>query len=72
MVVGPGAKGCIDLNKPLKENLENIATALNKSLDTLVVITLAKPRHDQIIAEMQAMGVRVFLLCQMATWQLQF
>ncbi|HAS61240.1 MAG TPA: fructose-bisphosphatase class II, partial [Vibrio sp.] len=60
LVVGPGAKGCIDLHKPLKENLENIAKALNKTLDTLVVITLAKPRHEQTIAEMQAMGVRVF------------
>lgn len=60
LVVGPGAKGVIDLEKPLKENLENVAKALNKPLDTLVVITLAKPRHDDVIAEMQAMGVRVF------------
>lgn len=60
LVVGPGAKGCIDLEKPLTENLENIAAALGKSLDTLTVITLAKPRHDQMIKEMQQMGVRVF------------
>ncbi|MBE3663092.1 fructose-bisphosphatase, class II [Vibrio navarrensis] len=60
LVVGPGAKGVIDLNKPVKENLENIAKALGKTLDTLVVITLAKPRHDAVIAEMQQMGVRVF------------
>lgn len=60
LVVGPGAKGCIDLNKPLKENLHNVAAALGKSLDTLVVITLAKPRHDKMIQEMQQMGVRVF------------
>ncbi|QMV13047.1 class II fructose-bisphosphatase [Vibrio spartinae] len=60
LVVGPGAKGCIDLNQPLKQNLEHVAQALGKSLDTLVVITLAKPRHDQIIAEMQQWGVRVF------------
>lgn len=60
LVVGPGAKGHIDLNKPLAENLQNIAKALGKSLDTLTVTTLAKPRHDGVIAEMQAMGVRVF------------
>ncbi|WP_261816161.1 class II fructose-bisphosphatase [Vibrio gallicus] len=60
LVVGPGAKGHIDLNKPLEENLKNIAKALGKSLDQLTVTTLAKPRHDQVIAEMQAMGVRVF------------
>ena len=60
LVVGPGAKGCIDLNKSLEDNLHNVAKALNKSLDTLVVITLAKPRHDPIIAQMQGRGVRVF------------
>jgi fructose-1,6-bisphosphatase II len=60
LVVGPEAKGCIDLNKPLTENLQNVAKALNKTLDTLVVITLAKPRHEQMIKDMQDMGVRVF------------
>lgn len=60
LVVGPGAKGCIDLGKPLKENLENVAQALGKSLNELTVITLAKPRHDQVIADMQSIGVRVF------------
>ncbi|MCG7587096.1 class II fructose-bisphosphatase [Photobacterium sp. OFAV2-7] len=60
LVVGPAAKGCIDLNLPLAKNLENIASALGKTLDTLVVTTLAKPRHDEVISQMQAMGVRVF------------
>ncbi len=60
LVVGPQAKGIIDLELPLKENLTNIAKALGKSLQELVVITLAKPRHDKVIAEMQQMGVRVF------------
>jgi fructose-1,6-bisphosphatase II len=60
LVVGPGAKGAIDLNLSLEENLENVAKALGKTLDTLVVTTLAKPRHDDIIANMQKMGVRVF------------
>lgn len=60
LVVGPGAKGCIDLNKPLMENLENVAAALGKTLDNLTVITLAKPRHEQMISDMQQTGVRVF------------
>lgn len=60
LVVGPGAKGAIDLSKPLAENLTNIAAALGKTLDTLTVTTLAKPRHDAVIAEMQQMGIRVF------------
>lgn len=60
LVVGPGAKGCIDLNRPLMDNLETIAAALEKPLDRLTVVTLAKPRHDAVIAEMQSHGVRVF------------
>ncbi|NAW66298.1 class II fructose-bisphosphatase [Photobacterium halotolerans] len=60
LVVGPQAKGQIDLNLPLEDNLVNIAAALGKPLENLVVTTLAKPRHDDIIAQMQAMGIRVY------------
>ncbi|KLV07466.1 fructose 1,6-bisphosphatase [Photobacterium aquae] len=60
LVVGPAAKDVIDLNKPLADNLHAIAEALGKPLCELVVITLAKPRHDAIIAEMQGMGIRVY------------
>lgn len=44
----------------MQENLENIAAALGKPLSNLTVITLAKPRHDNEIAQMQKLGVRVF------------
>lgn len=60
LVVGPEAKGVIDLNLPLIDNLNNIAKKLNKTLETLTVITLAKPRHSAIISQLQKMGIRVF------------
>ncbi|EAN5175241.1 class II fructose-bisphosphatase [Salmonella enterica] len=50
LIVGPGAKGAIDLNLPLADNLRNIADALGK------------PRHDEVIAEMAKLGVRVFAI----------
>ncbi|MCD1125867.1 class II fructose-bisphosphatase [Jinshanibacter sp. LJY008] len=62
LVVGPGAKDTIDLNLPLTENLKRIALKLNKPLSELTVITLAKPRHDKVIEEMQQLGVRVFAI----------
>jgi len=62
LVVGPQAKGAIDLNRPLAENLRLVAEKLEKPLHELTVITLAKPRHDAVIAEMQAMGVKVFAI----------
>ncbi|WP_299016941.1 class II fructose-bisphosphatase [uncultured Photobacterium sp.] len=60
LVVGPAAKGSIDLSRPLAENLEHIAAILGKPLSNLVITTLAKPRHDEVINQMQAMGVRVY------------
>ncbi|WP_154124559.1 class II fructose-bisphosphatase [Grimontia hollisae] len=62
LVVGPEAKGVINIELPLRDNLINIASALGKSLDELVVTTLAKPRHDATIREMQQMGIKVFAI----------
>ena len=39
-----------------------MAKALGKPLSRLTVITLAKPRHDKAIKEMQGLGVRVFAI----------
>jgi fructose-1,6-bisphosphatase II len=60
IAVGPGAKGAINLELTLAENLANIAKALDKPLTELTVAVLAKPRHDDAIREMLASGVRVF------------
>ncbi len=60
LVVGPEAKGAIDLALPLEDNLRNIARRLDKPLTQLTVAILAKPRHDNRIAELQRLGVRVF------------
>lgn len=62
LIVGPGAKGHIDLNLPLETNLKNIAAALGKTLDALTVTILAKPRHDEVIKQMQQLGVRIFAI----------
>ncbi|WJV62408.1 class II fructose-bisphosphatase [Pectobacteriaceae bacterium CE70] len=62
LIVGPEAKGIIDLNCPLKDNLRRVAEKLNKPLSQLTVIILAKPRHDDIIADMQRLGVKVFAI----------
>ena len=62
LIVGPGAKGAIDLDQALELNLKAVAKALGKPLSRLTVITLAKPRHDKAIKEMQGLGVRVFAI----------
>ncbi|MGE9553111.1 class II fructose-bisphosphatase [Erwinia amylovora] len=60
LIVGPGARGVIDLALPLEENLQRIALALQKPLSELTVTLLAKPRHDPVIAQLKTLGVRIF------------
>ena len=62
LIVGPNAKDAIDLELSLEQNLKAIANALGKSLTDLTVATLAKPRHDRVIKDMQGLGVRVFAI----------
>ncbi|ACZ78776.1 fructose-1,6-bisphosphatase, class II [Dickeya parazeae Ech586] len=62
LIVGPQSKGAINLDQPLEENLKRVAERLGKPLSELTVITLAKPRHDQVIADMQRLGVKVFAI----------
>ncbi len=62
LVVGPAARGAIDLSLPLTANLHAIARACGKPLERLSVITLAKPRHEAMIRAMQQLGVRVFAI----------
>lgn len=60
LIVGPDAKGVIDLTLPLEENLKRVAQSLRKPLSELTVTLLAKPRHDAVIAKLQQLGVRIF------------
>lgn len=62
LIVGYKAKGSIDLNKSLEDNIRSVAAALNKPIHRISVITLAKPRHEEAIRLMQQMGVRVFAI----------
>lgn len=59
LVVGPRARGLIDLHRPLHENLAIVAKANHKSLNELRVVVLAKPRHEGLIRELHQLGVRV-------------
>ncbi len=62
LIVGPKAKGVIDLNLPIIENMKRIAYKLNKKMTELTVITLAKPRHFELIKDMQKAGIRVYAI----------
>ena len=62
LLVGSNAKGVIDLNFPLEENIYRIARAIGKKYSDLTCVTLAKPRHEKAIEMMQRMGLRVYAI----------
>ncbi|PJG82517.1 class II fructose-bisphosphatase [Caviibacterium pharyngocola] len=62
LVVGPEAKGMVDLNLPLEQNLRRVASKMGKLLSQLTVITLDKPRHSEVIKKMQQLGVKVLAI----------
>ncbi len=62
IAVGPKAKGLINIEAPLRENLEKIALSENKSISDLTVIILQRPRHDELIREVREIGARIRLI----------
>ncbi len=52
----------IDIDKPLKENITNLSKKLNKPINELTIMTLAKPRHEEKIKEMQQLGAKVIAI----------
>lgn len=43
IAVGPRAKGCIDINAPVEENLKRVAKALKRDVDDVTVVVLDRP-----------------------------
>ncbi len=62
IAVGPEAKGRINIEKPIADNLKAIAKAKNKAVEDLTVVILDRPRHEQMIAEIRRLGARIRLI----------
>jgi fructose-1,6-bisphosphatase II len=62
IVVGPAAKGSVDLDAPVKHNLKAIARRLQRGVDDLVVVVLDRPRHEELIADIREAGARIRLI----------
>lgn len=59
MAVGPEAKGKINIEKSITENLKAIAKAKNKNIEDLTTIILDRDRHNDMIAEIRKAGARI-------------
>ena len=59
IAVGPEAKGVINIEKSITENLQAIAKAKRKDVEDLTTIILDRDRHKEMIAEIRKAGARI-------------
>ena len=59
LVVGPEAADVVDITAPVKENLKRIAKAKRRDVESLTVVLLDRPRHDQLVKEIRETGARI-------------
>src|SRR3954447_22232981 len=62
IIVGPAAKGAVELDAPVKQNLKAVARRLQRGIDDLVVVVLDRPRHQKLIADIREAGARIRLI----------
>jgi fructose-1,6-bisphosphatase II len=62
IAVGPEAKGVIDIDLSVAENLHRVAEAKDRDINDLTVVVLDRPRHEQLIHEVREAGARIKLI----------
>jgi fructose-1,6-bisphosphatase II len=62
LVVGPPAKGKVDLDRPVAENLRIVARSLGREVRDLTVVILDRPRHEKLIKDVREAGARIHLI----------
>ena len=62
LVVGAEAADAVDLDRPLPENLEAIARALDRDVTDITVMMLDRDRHEDAKAAIRRVGARLQLI----------
>ena len=62
IAVGPRAKGHVNINASVEDNIKNVAKALKKDISEVTVIVLDRPRHDELVAEIRRVGARIKMI----------
>jgi fructose-1,6-bisphosphatase II len=62
IAVGPQAKGKVDIEAPVADNLRAIARANGKTLEDLAVVILDRPRHKKLIDKVRRLGARIRMI----------
>lgn len=59
IAVGSKAKGCIDIDLSLTDNMIRVAEALGKDVTQLTVMIQDRPRHDHLLRQVFEVGAKV-------------
>lgn len=62
IVVGPTARGKVDLDAPVEDNLNAIAGAFDCAVSALTVVVLDRDRHRGLIDDIRTAGARIKLI----------
>jgi fructose-1,6-bisphosphatase II len=62
IAVGADAHDAIDIEAPIKDNLQRIAKAKGVDVDNLTVVILDRPRQEAMIKEVRLTGARISLI----------
>ncbi len=62
IAVGPAARGVIDINAPVAENLRRVAQARACAVSDIVVTVLDRERHADLKRDIRAAGARIKLI----------
>lgn len=62
IAVGPEARGVIDINASVKDNLHAIARAKHRDVDDLTVMILDRPRHAELVRQVREAGARIRMI----------
>ncbi len=62
LAVGEAARGAIDIEAPVAENIRNVARALKKQVEDVTVVVLDRPRHKELIRQIRETGARIKLI----------
>ncbi|MBN9644803.1 class II fructose-bisphosphatase [Corynebacterium mendelii] len=62
IAVGPEAAGKIDIEAPVKHNIEVVAKAKKIPVHDVTVVVLDRPRHDQLLRDIREAGAKIRLI----------
>jgi fructose-1,6-bisphosphatase II len=62
LAVGPASRGKVDINAPVKHNIEMVARAKGKLPNDITAVILDRPRNQKYIDDVRACGARLKLI----------